>query len=64
MNLAYLNNPEISFFYDANKQLSTMVSHLQSTESKVKSHGDIEHYIQQEGFELLRYLFPRLFRST
>jgi len=57
MNLAYFNTPEISFFCDANKQLSTMISHLQSSESKVKAHGDIEQYIQQEGFELLRCLF-------
>jgi len=34
-----------------------MISHLQSSECKLEAHGDIEHYIQQEGFELLRCLF-------
>lgn len=57
MNLAYLNTPEISFFSEANNQLSSMISHLGSERCKNKEHADIEKYIQHEGFELLRQLF-------
>jgi len=57
MNLAYLNTPEISFFSEANNQLSSMISHLGSESCKNKEHADIEKYIQLEGFELLRRLF-------
>jgi len=57
MNLAYLTTPEISFFSDAKKQFSSIISHLESEICKSKEHSDIEKYIQDEGFELLRCLF-------
>ena len=57
MNLAYLTTPEISFFSDAKKQFSSIISHLESENAQDKEHADIEQYIQDEGFELLRCLF-------
>jgi len=57
MTLAYLNTPEISFYSEAKKQFSNMLSHLVSDNCKSKEHADIEKYIQGEGFELLRCLF-------
>jgi hypothetical protein len=57
MNLAYLNTPDFSFFSDANKQLHHMVEYLQSDDRFNNEHGDIEQYIQNEGFEVLRCLF-------
>ena len=57
MNLAYLNIPDFSFFSDANKQLEHMIEHLQSDNCCNNEHGDIEQYIQKEGFEVLRCLF-------
>jgi hypothetical protein len=57
MNLAYLNTPDFSFFCDARKQLHHMVEYLQSDERFDNEHGDIEQYIQSEGFEVLRSLF-------
>ncbi|MGB5444437.1 MAG: ISKra4 family transposase, partial [Psychromonas sp.] len=57
MNLAYLNTPDFSFFSDANKQLERMIDQLQSDNCRDNEHGDIEQYIQKEGFEVLRCLF-------
>ncbi|MFQ3171732.1 MAG: hypothetical protein ACI9DG_001769 [Oleispira sp.] len=57
MNIAYLNTPDFSFFCDARKQLHHMVEYLQSDERFDNEHGDIEQYIQSEGFEVLRNLF-------
>ena len=57
MDLAYLSTPEISFFSDANKQFSNIISHLGLETCKSNEHADIEKYIQREGFELLRRLF-------
>jgi hypothetical protein len=57
MNIAYLNTPDFSFFYDARKQLHHMAEYLQSDERFDNEHGDIEQYIQSEGFEVLRSLF-------
>ncbi len=57
MNLAYLNTPDFSFFSDANKQLEHMIDHLQSDNCRDNEHGNIEVYIQKEGFEVLRCLF-------
>jgi hypothetical protein len=57
MNIAYLNTPDFSLFYDARKQLHHMVEYLQSDERFDNEHGDIEQYIQSEGFEVLRSLF-------
>ncbi len=54
---AYLSTPETSFFSAANMQLSCMISYLESSDCNIKEHGDIEQYIQEEGFELLRRLF-------
>ena len=57
MNLAYLNTPDFSFFSDATKQIDYMIEHLKSDHCNDKEHGDIENYIQNEGFEVLRCLF-------
>jgi hypothetical protein len=57
MNLAYLNTPDFSFFSDATKQLDHIIEHLQSDACCNNEHGDIEQYIQKEGFEVLRCLF-------
>jgi len=57
MNLAYLNTPDFSFFSDASKQLDHMIEHLKSDVHRDNEHGDIEQYIQNEGFEVLRCLF-------
>lgn len=57
MNIAYLNTPDFSFFSDATKQIDLMVNHLQSDNCHDNAHGDIEQYIQKEGFEVLRCLF-------
>ena len=57
MNVAYLNTPDFSFFCDATKQINHMITHLQSAHSHDNEHGDIEQYIQKEGFEVLRCLF-------
>jgi hypothetical protein len=57
MNLAYLNTPGFSFFSDATKQIDQMIEHLQSDNCRDNEHGDIEQYIQNEGFEVLRCLF-------
>jgi len=57
MNLAYLNTPDFSFFSDATKQIDHMIEHLQSDNCRDNEHGDIEQYIQNEGFEVLRCLF-------
>jgi len=57
MNLAYLNTPDFSFFSDATKQLDHMIDHLQSDDCRDNGHGDVEQYIQKEGFEVLRCLF-------
>jgi len=34
-----------------------MIDHLQSDNCRDNEHGDIEQYIQNEGFEVLRCLF-------
>jgi len=57
MNLAYLNTPDFSFFSDATKQIDCMIEYLKSDNCNDKEHGDIENYIQNEGFEVLRCLF-------
>ena len=57
MNLAYLNTPDFSFFSDATKQIDCMIEYLKSDHCNDKEHGDIENYIQNEGFEVLRCLF-------
>jgi len=57
MKLAYLNTPDLSFFTDAKNQLNDMTKYLQSEERFDNEHGDIEQYIQNEGFEVLRCLF-------
>ncbi len=57
MNLAYLNIPDFSFFSDANKHFAHMIEQLQSDTYRDNEHGDIEQYIQTEGFEVLRCLF-------
>ena len=57
MNLAYLNTPDFSFFSDATKQIDYMIEQLQSDSFCNNEHGDIEQYIQNEGFEILRCLF-------
>lgn len=57
MNVAYLNIPDFSFFSDATKQIDQMIEHLQSDHCRNNEHGDIEQYIQKEGFEVLRCLF-------
>lgn len=57
MNLAYLNTPDFSFFSDATKQINHMIGQLQSDIFCDNEHGDIEQYIQKEGFEVLRCLF-------
>jgi len=57
MNIAYLNTPDFSFFSDAMKQIAHMVEQLQSDIFCDNAHGDIEQYIQKEGFEVLRCLF-------
>jgi hypothetical protein len=57
MNIAYLNTPDFSFFSDATKQIDQMIEHLQSEHCRDNEHGDIEQYIQNEGFEVLRCLF-------
>ena len=57
MNLAYLNLLDFSFFSDPTKQLEHMIKHLQSDNCHDNEHGDIEQYIQNGGFEVLRVLF-------
>ena len=57
MNLAYLNPPDFSFFSDATKQFESVIEQLQSDTFCNNEHGDIEQYIQKEGFEILRCLF-------
>jgi len=57
MNPAYWNPPEFSFFSDATKQTDQMIGHLQSDNWRDNEHGDIEQYIQNEGFDVLRCLF-------
>jgi hypothetical protein len=57
MNIAYLNTPDFSFFCDATKHIEQMIEHLQSDGCRHNEHGDIEQYIQMEGFEVLRCLF-------
>jgi hypothetical protein len=53
MNIAYLNTPDFSFFCDATKHIEQMIEHLQSDGCRHNEHGDIEQYIQMEGFEVL-----------
>ncbi len=57
MKVAYLNTPDFSFFCDATKQINHMITHLQSALCRDNEHGDIEQYIQKEGFEVLPCLF-------
>ena len=56
MQAEYFNCQDFSFFSPAQNQLDVMVQNLNSTELQDAEHGDVERYIQQEGFELLRLL--------
>ncbi|MBM7074685.1 ISKra4 family transposase, partial [Shewanella sp. 202IG2-18] len=56
MQAEYFNCQDISFFSQAQNQLDVMIQNLNSAELQDAEHGDIERYIQQEGFELLRLL--------
>jgi hypothetical protein len=57
MNTAYVNSPDFSFFSEAKLHLDHIISELQSSELADNAHGDIEQYINKEGFEVLRCLF-------
>ena len=56
MQAEYFNCQDFSFFSPAQNQLDVMVQNLNSTELQDAEHRDVERYIQQEGFELLRLL--------
>lgn len=56
MNVAYINSTEISFFSDAQEQLDSLISQLESRDYAHKDHGDIEQHIQEQGNEILRCL--------
>ncbi len=56
MNTAYLNTNDFSFFSGAQEQLDELISQLQSEDYANNEHGDIEHYINKTGQELLRRL--------
>ena len=57
MTTSYLNSPENSFFSDAQEQFNEIVKQLQSDKFLDYEHGDVEGYINKEGFELLRRFF-------
>ena len=56
MNLAYLNSPELSFYSCAQEQLEHMIAYLDSPTGDDCEHGEIEKYINEQGYELLRRL--------
>ncbi len=56
MTLAYIKSKESSFFSDAQEQFDFIISQLDSDYFCDKEHGEIEHYIQEQGTELLRRL--------
>jgi len=56
MNTAYANALDFSFFTEAKEQLNQMIERLQSEQCATSEHGEIEHYIDQQGRELLRRL--------
>ena len=56
MNIAYLNSNEFSFFSGAQEQLDFLIKQLQSEYHEKNEHGQIEHFINQEGHEIMRRL--------
>jgi hypothetical protein len=56
MNAAYVNSHDFSFFCESKQQLNTMIEFLCSDLPLADEHGAIEHYIHQQGHELLRRL--------
>lgn len=49
MNMAYLNQTEISFFSDAKEQLEVIINQLQSDDYTDVKHGSVESYINGQG---------------
>jgi len=56
MNIAYLNSNDFSFFSRAQEQLEQLIQQLQSEHYAKSEHGDIEHFINKDGQEILRRL--------
>lgn len=56
MNIAYLNSSDFSFFSSAQEQLDKLIQQLQSEHYAKSEHGDIEHFINKDGQEILRRL--------
>ena len=56
MNIAYLNSNDFSFFSGAQEQLDQLIQQLQSEHYAKSGHGDIEHFINKDGQEILRRL--------
>ncbi len=56
LNTAYSKSPDLSFFFDATKQLDLIITQLLSEHFSNKEHGEIEQHIDEQGQELLRLL--------
>jgi hypothetical protein len=56
MKQAYINSLEISFFSSAQDQLDQIIIQLESEDYSDREHGEVEHYINEQGQELLRHL--------
>ena len=56
MSLAYLNSKDNSFFFNAQTQFDSIITHLTSEQSSHNEHGHIEQFINKEGCEILRHL--------
>lgn len=57
MNTAYLKTHDFSFFSEAQEQFEHMLTDLKSPDYSLCDHGQLEQYIHEQGFELLRRMF-------
>ena len=53
----YLISEELSCFSDAHKQFDLILNQLVSKQMLTTEHGDVEQYVNEQGFELMRRLF-------